>query len=569
MSRDQLRRGDVFEGRVIQDVLGEGASGVVYRAYEPYTQREVALKVIQNTLGSRFEEKARNETVVQAKILHPNVTIVHAGGITAEGNQAYIVMELVDGFSLRAVLRSVEYLSVPEALRLGIQVLQGADAAHQLNIVHRDLKPENILLQASNQVKLVDFGIAKFLGAHYNTTGKFRINGTPMYMSPEQCRGEDVTPQSDIYAVGVILLEALLGRHWVYVRNPTPSRDDFVNAHLSQVPTPLTQLIYGIPPRLSDIVACAVEKKPEKRFASAQKMIEELQGCEAEVSRYCVERGMAPALRGLVALTRAQQQEPAARYEVVHAPAVRSLPAPLPKNTIPNTPDAKRALPQALASQAPVTRQPYAAAVNTVVPSQSSPLQPRIAVRASRSTGRSPESRVTRPSLWTSLENAPFSKVASVAIGLGVLVAIPIGVSTGKTLVSSRDDQRASSAPVGPSRPASIIAAASTPISSPQFIAKPHVANVDVATSAPNASAIAEPPHAAIAQPAIAQPATTQRVPATTAVVRTAPKRHTAVKVATVEPSAANRDVGEHTPPSLPAEPSAAATGQELRMIYP
>jgi len=271
--------------------LGEGGVGEVYLGEHPEIGRKVAIKFVRRalaeepTLYGRFLAEARAANAIQ----HPNIVEVLDFGRLADG-QPYIVMEYLPGESLAARLERLGPLPVAAAVDLATKVAGALAAAHAKSIVHRDLKPANVFLVASRStsggeaVKVVDFGIAKLQGklregSPHTRTGS--LLGTPMYMSPEQCRGiREIDARTDIYALGVMLFEMVAGRP------PFVSEGlgDLMDMHMNHVAPLLCSLVPGAPADLEALVARALAKRPEDRFASAADMQAVLQGLGGRIS---------------------------------------------------------------------------------------------------------------------------------------------------------------------------------------------------------------------------------------------------------------------------------------------
>lgn len=258
--------------------LGEGGMSVVYRARRVHIGDEVAVKILQRKFVSdeaaltRFRREAR----AAAMLHHPNVITIHDFGETGDDNvAAFIVMEFVKGTPLRDLLSSVDHFSVERSLRLMRGICAGVGAAHRQGVVHRDLKPENIMVVAPRDdyefesVRVLDFGLAKLLAdAHTGT-----VVGTPYYMSPEQCLGATLDARSDVYSLGAMLYEMLLGRRPFSADTVSGN----VNKHLYEEP-PLLPDSLGVPRRVSAVIMRALAKNPDERPQTATEFARHLQG---------------------------------------------------------------------------------------------------------------------------------------------------------------------------------------------------------------------------------------------------------------------------------------------------
>jgi len=255
--------------------LGAGGMGEVYRARDTRLGREVAVKVLPERVASdpqalaRFEREAR----AVASLSHPNILALHDYG--RENGVTYAVMELLEGETLRDRIVGGA-LPVPRAVGIALQIAQGLAAAHEKGIVHRDLKPENVIVSNDGHVKILDFGLAKSFGPSQagpeitalETLGTQAgvILGTVGYMSPEQLRGEDASPASDIFSTGVILHEMIGGRN--PFRRGTVA--ETMVALLREDAPPLSDSVRTISPELEEIVAHCLEKHASARFQSAR-----------------------------------------------------------------------------------------------------------------------------------------------------------------------------------------------------------------------------------------------------------------------------------------------------------
>jgi len=448
----------------IRGRLGKGGSAVVYDAYDSKLQREVALKIIENTQGENFVATAQDEAICAAKVLHPNVIQIYDFGVSDDGSLVYISMEKVVGFPLKEVLDAVTYLTVPEGIAVGIRICSALQAMHQLGIVHRDIKPANIMIRPAMHVTLVDFGIAKFKKPSPDTTGRVILQGTPLYMSPETCRGQATTALSDVYALGVVLYALFLGTHFIYRNNPRAEYEDILRAHLVVDPNPLCELIPGFPAQLSNIVARAMAKDPAARWPSALEMGQALIAYEKEFLEECRVQRLAPTLRDLVALTRAKRSAPRNPASAVERITLKRLPDSVPdqpanrsavpvdgasaqrvnvanttsattlppesgkvsRPTVPNVPAALRRAGVPMPSRF-VESEPPTAACDT--PDDEPTDEPEQVERVA------PKRKEGAPtaSLLERLDAIPIGDFVRSAVVLSVLLAVPIGVLVGRT----------------------------------------------------------------------------------------------------------------------------------------
>lgn len=244
--------------------LGEGGMGAVYRARDEMLQRPVALKVLRPELASEraIVDRFRTEAVALARLNHPNIATVY--GLIEQHGELFMVMEFVEGRTVEAVLASQGRLPVGEAVRVGRAVLDALEHAHGMGVIHRDLKPANLMLTRSGLVKVMDFGIARLAGTSRHTEYG-RIVGTPLYMSPEQLRGEEVDPRSDVYALGIVLYELLTGQEAFQA----DSDYEMLLAQVSRMPARPLDLRPDLPPALDAVVMQALCKVRADRFPSA------------------------------------------------------------------------------------------------------------------------------------------------------------------------------------------------------------------------------------------------------------------------------------------------------------
>jgi hypothetical protein len=253
-------------------VLGRGGMGVVLQAFDASLQREVALKVLDPQLASndlarqRFCREARSA----AQVSHDNLVAVHQVSEDARSELPYLVMHLVVGESLEQRLRRVGKLSVPEVVRIGMQTAAGLAAAHAHNLIHRDIKPGNILIEAGTEkVKLTDFGLAKAAEDLRLTRSGF-VAGTPLYMAPEQARGDEIDPRADLFSLGSVLYEALAGKPPFEGKTPLA----VLRRVADEAHPPLRKVNPDVPDWLEDAIDRLLEKDPADRYQTATEVSE-------------------------------------------------------------------------------------------------------------------------------------------------------------------------------------------------------------------------------------------------------------------------------------------------------
>ncbi len=253
----------------ILEKVGTGGMADVYRAKDHRLNRFVALKVLKTEYSedTKFVSKFRQEAQAVAAITHPNIVSVYDVG--EEEGMHYIVMEFVDGITLKRYIDQKGKLKVKEAVGIALQIAAGLDAAHSNNIIHRDIKPQNILISREGTAKVSDFGIAKAASSNTITANAM---GSVHYISPEQARGGFSDEKSDIYSLGVTLYEMLSGT----MPFTGESAVAVALAHIQEDAAPLAAIDATIPKGLSNIVSKCMQKKTEMRYASAADLIADL-----------------------------------------------------------------------------------------------------------------------------------------------------------------------------------------------------------------------------------------------------------------------------------------------------
>ena len=265
--------GKRLDGRYeIHDLIGVGGMAYVYRAYDRVEDRWVAIKILKEEFSnnSEFLRRFRNESRAIAMLSHPNTVKVFD---VSFGDQIqYIVMEYIDGITLKQYIEQEGAIRWNEAVHFTAQILMALELAHSKGIIHRDIKPQNIMLLQNGTIKVADFGIARFLQSE-TTTMTDKAIGSVHYIAPEQARGDYITDKADIYSVGVMLYEMLTGR--------LPfEADNAVSVALMQLqakPVMPRELNPSIPVGLEQITMKAMEKNPIDRFQSAGEMLDDLE----------------------------------------------------------------------------------------------------------------------------------------------------------------------------------------------------------------------------------------------------------------------------------------------------
>jgi len=305
-----LEPGHTLSHYRLLEKLGEGGMGVVWRALDASLDREVALKLLPDTLAADPAKLARLESEAKtiAALNHPHIVTLYS--IEEADSRRFLTMELVSGRTL-AELIPADGLPFEELMRIAVPVADAVSAAHRRGIVHRDLKPRNIMVDTEGRVKVLDFGLAQspppLAGKDVSdrttrTFGGRTLSGTLAYMSPEQLQAEPTDPRSDVFSLGVVLYEMATGRRPFDAK----SAAELITAILRDAPVPPTRLRTGLPGRMDRLIARCLEKDPRYRLQSAVDLGWELEQLQAEAHR---EKTRAVAVLPFVDLSREKDQD--------------------------------------------------------------------------------------------------------------------------------------------------------------------------------------------------------------------------------------------------------------------
>ncbi len=262
----------------IQEVIGHGGMGVVYKARHALMDRIVAIKMLQAQLisDSMSVKRFQQESKSASRISHPNVITVYDFGISPNG-QPFIVMDYLQGISLADLIKNEGQIGVERSIKILAQACDALDHAHKMGVIHRDVKPTNFVLinydEEKDFVKVVDFGVAKLMNAGpegQRLTQAGEVCGSPVYMSPEQCTGAELDQRSDIYSMGIVVYETLTGKLPILGKTMV----DTMSKHISEMPPTFTQArpdLY-IPERLEQVVFKALAKDPNDRHQTMDEL---------------------------------------------------------------------------------------------------------------------------------------------------------------------------------------------------------------------------------------------------------------------------------------------------------
>ena len=268
---DSIEAGAQIDSYRIEAPVARSGMASIFRAVDTRDNRVVALKIPHPDMEADpiLFDRFQREAAIGEKLNHPMVMRVYGG---EKRSRIYMVMEWCDGRLLRQILDEGK-LSQDRAIRIAISVLEALEYIHQNGVVHRDLKPENIMVDAEDNVKLIDFGIAGDAGARRLTYANFTATlGTADYISPEQIKGKRGDGRSDIYALGIILYEMLTGKQPFSGSSPLEAMNDRLLNH----PTPPSVADPSISPQLQEVLCRALERDPKNRYASAHDFANDL-----------------------------------------------------------------------------------------------------------------------------------------------------------------------------------------------------------------------------------------------------------------------------------------------------
>ncbi len=285
----ELETGCILDNKYqLDELIGEGGMGQVYRATHIHIGTQFAVKVLKQDLVSdpSSVERFRREARAAAQIRHPNAVQVTDFGVDRESGMVYLVMELLDGISLRTRLSQKERLSPEEIMLILAQVCSALHVAHSKGIVHRDIKPDNIFLSHSDAapftVKVLDFGLAKLKKAIDETASSITqtgtLLGTPCYMSPEQCMAEPLDTRSDIYSLGVVIYQMFVGT----VPFPGPGISKILMQHCQFPPPKPRRKVPDLPVVVETVILRALEKEPANRQQTMEELFFQLETAFAQ-----------------------------------------------------------------------------------------------------------------------------------------------------------------------------------------------------------------------------------------------------------------------------------------------
>lgn len=251
--------------------LGEGGMANVYLAHDTYLDRNVAVKVLRGDLANdeKFVRRFQREALSATSLSHPNIVEIY--DVSEDDGQYYIVMEYVDGKTLKQVLKQRGHLSVTEVIDIMLQVTDGMAHAHDAYIIHRDIKPQNIMILSNGMIKITDFGVAIALNSTQLTQTN-SVMGTVHYIPPEQANGKGSTIRSDIYSMGIMMYELLTG----LLPYKGDNAVEIALKHLREPLPSVRKFDSSIPQSIENVIIKATAKNPKNRYKDAREMHDDL-----------------------------------------------------------------------------------------------------------------------------------------------------------------------------------------------------------------------------------------------------------------------------------------------------
>lgn len=255
----------------IKEQVGRGSMGVVYKGYDPFSDKDIAVKVAMSESlndkesGERYRKMFFNEAHTAGTLKHPNIVDILDAGVeeTEDGDHCYIVMELIEsGDTLKTYCNAKNLLPLETVVEIIFKCAKALDYAHRNGVVHRDIKPTNILIDADRDVKIADFSIAHLMNSDTTSTMPMGFVGSPRYMSPEQVQEDQITNQTDLFSLGIVMYELLTGKHPF----AADSFSRLIHMIINEDHTPLTTHRPDVPEILEKIIHHALQKNPEKRY---------------------------------------------------------------------------------------------------------------------------------------------------------------------------------------------------------------------------------------------------------------------------------------------------------------
>lgn len=416
--------GQIIGNYKIEEKLGEGGMGAVYKGVDTMLDREVAIKALRPELASQTSvvERFRSEAVTLAKLNHPNIATLYT--MFRQGDELYMVLEFVRGETLDNILQRRGVLPAEEAVPVFCQVLDGIDHAHELGIVHRDIKPANMMLTEKGTLKVLDFGIARLLGSARMTRAG-NIIGTLEYMAPEQVRGLETDGRSDIYALGMMLYEVLTGR----LPFQTENEFELMKLQTEATPQPPREINPAIPPEVEAAIMKAIAKDPAERFQTA-----------GEFRELLLEAGFGAqgTMHGATGTHRRPATHPS-RPPAVSTPGIDAAGSSSQESAIKAT---RLGEPVAAPQSSGGIKETRLGASVSSAPAASAPKSTRLAAAASYPAQTGP-SQEAAPSFFSRLTWVHYAGAGAVALVLiGILTAVPIIMLAGASSEPAKVDEQ-------------------------------------------------------------------------------------------------------------------------------